>query len=448
MEKKVAIEIRHINKVYQTYNREFDRFREALSPFRKSYHADFTALKDVNLTVYRGECVGVIGTNGSGKSTLLKIITGVLHPTGGEVELEGRISSLLELGAGFNPNYTGIENIYLNGRIMGLTDGEIEKRLPEIEKFAAIGDFIRQPVRKYSSGMFARLAFAVAIHVDPDILIVDEALSVGDVFFQNKCYHKFDEFRRAGKTILFVSHDLGSILKYCDRCLLLNNGEQVAVGPSKEVVDTYRKIMVEHYQQSRQLAAADAPAMPAGERKEKAAPDELTWPEDRVWKDGVVRNPEAQEYGDMLAEITDYGIMNSRGDITGMILKGETFTVLVRFRFHAQIDHPIFAFTIRDRKGTEVCGTNTLYEDAGIETAQRGLTGVVRFTQRMTLQGGEYLLSLGLTGYLDGELHAYHRLYDICNLQVLSDVNKVGYFDMESKVAYDDVRVEENETHE
>ncbi|MBQ6515013.1 MAG: ABC transporter ATP-binding protein [Clostridia bacterium] len=444
MEKNVAIEINHISKVYQTYNREFDRFREALSPLRRSYHTDFTALKDVNLTVYKGECVGVIGTNGSGKSTLLKIVTGVLHPTGGEVKLEGRVSSLLELGAGFNPNYTGIENVYLNGRIMGFSDEEIKQRLVEIEKFAAIGDFIRQPVRKYSSGMFARLAFAVAIHVDPDILIVDEALSVGDVFFQNKCYHKFDEFRKAGKTILFVSHDLGSILKYCDRCLLLNRGEQVAAGPSKEVVDTYRKIMVEHYQQSRQLAEASAAtAVSAGERKEKADPKDLTWPTDRIWKNGIVRNPEAQEYGDMLAEIIDYGVMNERGDITGMILKGETYTVLVRFRFNAQIDHPIFAVTLRDKKGTEICGTNTLYEDAQIETAEKGLTGVVRFTQRMTLQGGEYMLSLGLTGYLDGELHAYHRLYDICTIQVLADVIKVGYFDMESKVAYDDVRVED-----
>ena len=442
MEKNVAIEINHVKKVYPTYNREFDRFREALSPLRRSYHTDFTALQDVNLTVYRGECVGVIGTNGSGKSTLLKIVTGVLHPTAGEVKLEGRVSSLLELGAGFNPNYTGIENIYLNGRIMGFTDAEIRNRLPDIEKFAAIGDFIRQPVRKYSSGMFARLAFSVAIHVDPDILIVDEALSVGDVFFQNKCYHKFDEFRKAGKTILFVSHDLGSILKYCDRCLLLNNGEQVAAGPSKEVVDTYRRIMVQHYQQSRQLAE-QASGAPVKARRNAPEAGGLAWPADQVWKNGLVRNPEAQEYGDMLAEITDYGVMNERGEITGMIMKGETCTVLVRFRFHAEIDHPIFAFTLRDRKGTEICGTNTLYEDATIETAEKGLTGVVRFTQRMTLQGGEYLLSLGLTGYLDGELHAYHRLYDICTLQVLADVIKVGYFDMESKVAYDDVRVED-----
>ena len=187
MENSVAIEVRHIAKTYNIYAREYDRFKEAVSLTRKSYHSTFNALQDVNLTVYKGECVGVIGTNGSGKSTLLKIITGVLNPSGGEVELNGRVSSLLELGAGFNVNYTGIENIYLNGRIMGFSEEEIKERVPLIESFADIGEFIYQPVRNYSSGMFARLAFAVAINVDPDILIVDEALSVGDLFFQNKC---------------------------------------------------------------------------------------------------------------------------------------------------------------------------------------------------------------------------------------------------------------------
>ena len=184
MSQQIAIEVSHVGKTYNTYRKEFDRFREAVSLTRKSYHSKFTALQDINLTVYKGECVGIIGTNGSGKSTLLKIITGVLRQTSGEVRLNGHVSSLLELGAGFNLNYTGIENIYLNGRIMGFTDEEMEKRIPLIQQFADIGDFINQPVKNYSSGMFARLAFAVAINVDPDILIVDEALSVGDLFFQ------------------------------------------------------------------------------------------------------------------------------------------------------------------------------------------------------------------------------------------------------------------------
>ena len=445
MDQQNAIEIRHVSKIYSTYNKEFDRFREALSPKRKSYHKDFTALKDVNLSVRKGECVGIIGTNGSGKSTLLKIITGVLHQTGGEVEIDGHISSLLELGAGFNPNYTGKENIYLNGRIMGLPDEEIEKRIPLIEEFADIGDFIYQPVKKYSSGMFARLAFAVAINVDPDILIVDEALSVGDIFFQTKCYHKFNEFRKAGKTILFVSHDLGSVIKYCDRCLLLNRGEQIAVGPCKDVVDQYRRIMVENYQEERNLSKTDLPMPDALKQANELAAEnetEVSFPTDCVWKEALVRNPGLQEYGDMQGEILDYGIMNEKGALTSMIMKGETFTVLYRFKINRPIDHPIFAFTIRDRKGTELCGTNTMYEDRAVEKAEPGLTGVVTFKQRMTLQAGQYMLALGLTGFVNGELHAYHRLYDVCEIQVLADRNTVGIFDLESKIGYADIHME------
>lgn len=443
MEKNAAIEIRHISKSFNTYAKEFDRFKEAISITRKCYHQDFVALKDVDLTVYKGECVGVIGTNGSGKSTLLKIITGVLHPSGGEVELDGHVSSLLELGAGFNMNYTGIENIYLNGRIMGFSEEEIEKRVPLIEQFADIGDFIHQPVRNYSSGMFARLAFAVAINVDPDILIVDEALSVGDLFFQTKCYHKFNEFRKAGKTILFVSHDLGSVIKYCDRCLLLNRGEQVAVGPCKEVVDMYRKIMVENYQEERHLSSTDtAAALAQIAEMAEDKNEQVSYPKNMIWKNALMRNPGAQEYGDLSGEIIDYGIMNEKGEITGMLVKGEPFTILYRFRINKPIDHPIFAFTIRDMKGTELCGTNTMYADKTIEKADAGLTGVVTFRQRMTLQGGQYMLALGLTGFINGELVAYHRLYDICEIGVMSDQNTVGVYDMESDVEYANVHME------
>lgn len=451
MEKDVAIDIRHVKKVYNTYDREFYRFLEAISIGRKNYHKNYVALQDVNLTVHKGECVGIIGTNGSGKSTLLKIITGVLSPTDGEMDIQGSISSLLELGAGFNRNYTGMENIYLNGLIMGLPKNEIEKKIPEIERFAGIGDFIHQPVRNYSSGMFARLAFAVAINVDPDILIVDEALSVGDVFFQTKCYHKFNEFRKQGKTILFVSHDLGSVIRYCDRCLLLNQGEQVAVGDSKEVVDMYRKIITARSQKKifTDPAAAEKPPEETtpDENTEEEASGEITkprWPKEKIWKTQMDLNPDCQDYGDHRGEILDFGFMNERGEITGTINKGENFTLLYRFRINSPMERPIFAFTIRDLKGTELCGTNTMYADQVIEEAEAGLTGVVRFTQRMTLQGGQYLLSLGLTGYNeDGELTTYHRLYDVCHLQVFSAINTVGYFDVDSRVEYDDVHVEE-----
>ena len=217
----LAIEIRHLVKIYKMYNKPTDRILEAFHLGNKERYKEFRALNDVSFEVKKGETVGIIGTNGAGKSTLLKIITGVLSSTLGEVTIKGKVSALLELGAGFNDEYTGIENIYLNGRMMGYTRKEMDERIGKIIEFADIGDFINHPVKTYSSGMFARLAFAVAINVEPDILIVDEALSVGDVFFQNKCFKKFDELRKRGVTILFVSHDIGSVRQMCSRVLWL-----------------------------------------------------------------------------------------------------------------------------------------------------------------------------------------------------------------------------------
>lgn len=437
MDNYPVIEINHIGKIYKTYAREFDRFREAISIRHKSFHNDFTALEDVNLQVNKGECVGIIGTNGSGKSTLLKIITGVLQPTRGNVSLHGRVSALLELGAGFNGNYTGIENIKLNGRIMGFSEEEIQKRIPLIQEFAEIGDFIYQPVKTYSSGMFARLAFAVAINVDPDILIVDEALSVGDIFFQSKCYHKFDEFRNAGKTILFVSHDLGSVVKYCNRCVLLNKGVQIAEGDCREVVDIYRKILVNQYEEDNHLAKQKI------ETKNEGTDSKVTIHQPdgtKLWKESVLQNPNYQEYGDKKAEYTDYGIINDRGEVTSILEKGKEFSIVLRFRMNEKINDPIFAVTIRDHKGTEICGTNTLLEGKRLPHPEKGMEGTVQFTQRMTLQGGQYFLSLGLTGYQGDELVVYHRLYDICHIQVLSDYNTIGFFDVESKVEFRDIR--------
>lgn len=226
MEQKKAIEISNITKVYKLYNKPSDRLKETFSIRKKILHRDFLALKNVSFDVYEGEILGIIGKNGSGKSTILKIITNVLTPTNGTAKINGKIAALLELGAGFNMEYTGIENIYLNGQMIGFSKEEMDEKLEDIVNFADIGEHIYQPVKTYSSGMFARLAFSVAISVDPDILIVDEALSVGDVFFQNKCYRKFEDFRRRGKTILFVTHDMGSVIKYCNRAILLNAGEK------------------------------------------------------------------------------------------------------------------------------------------------------------------------------------------------------------------------------
>lgn len=240
---KGSVEVNDLSKVYHLYNKSSDRLRETFSIKKKKYSKDHYALKNINLSIKHGESVGIVGTNGSGKSTLLKLITGVVTPTTGEIKTEGKIAALLELGAGFNPEYTGIENIYLNGTMMGYTEGEMEKRVPAIVDFADIGEFIYQPVKSYSSGMFARLAFAVSINVEPDILIVDEALSVGDTRFQVKCIDKMRELQESGTTILFVTHAIEQIKRFCTRAIWIKNGEVVEDGEASQVVDFYDNFM-------------------------------------------------------------------------------------------------------------------------------------------------------------------------------------------------------------
>lgn len=426
-----VVKVEHINKTYNTYKKESDRFKEAISFRHKVLHSQFTALEDVSFALEKGECLGIIGTNGSGKSTLLKIITGVLQPTRGTVQVDGKVSALLELGAGFNGDYTGVENIMLNGKIMGYSEEEMKQRIPMIAEFAEIGDFINQPVKIYSSGMFARLAFAVAINVDPDVLIIDEALSVGDIFFQTKCYRKFDEFMQKGKTILFVSHDLSSVIKYCSRCLLLHKGRQIAVGDCKEVVDVYRKILVDQYDENNGLPFVSlATNHEIGDKQPSEDEQQV------VWKNAVLQNPNYVEYGDMDVCIEDFGIINHDGEVSSVLMKDSEFTVAVRFRFNKRVDNPIFAFTIKDPKGTELCGTNTMLEGKTLEHTQAGLTGVVRFRQKMRLQGGQYFLSLGCTSYRNDELVVHHRLYDICHIQVISNYNTIGVFDVASEISY------------
>lgn len=240
---KGSVEVNDLSKVYHLYNKSSDRLRETFSIKKKKYSKDHYALRDINLSIKHGESVGIVGTNGSGKSTLLKLITGVVTPTTGEIKTEGKIAALLELGAGFNPEYTGIENIYLNGTMMGYTEEEMEKRVPAIVDFADIGEFIYQPVKSYSSGMFARLAFAVSINVEPDILIVDEALSVGDTRFQVKCIDKMRELQESGTTILFVTHAIEQIKRFCTRAIWIKNGEVVEDGEASQVVDLYDNFM-------------------------------------------------------------------------------------------------------------------------------------------------------------------------------------------------------------
>jgi teichoic acid transport system ATP-binding protein len=417
---KKAIEVDSITKIYKLYDSPSDRLKEALGLTRTKRYKEHYALHDVSFDVARGETVGIIGTNGSGKSTILKIITGVLNPTQGEVRVNGRISALLELGAGFNMEYTGIENVYLNGTMIGFSREEIDAKLQDILDFADIGDFVYQPVKTYSSGMFVRLAFAVAINIEPEILIVDEALSVGDAFFQAKCYQKFEEFKKQGKTILFVSHDLGSVRKYCDRVILLNKGTKRAEGSPAEMVDLYKKVMV---------GLEDGDTKAGDTAKNHETPESGT-----SWKSRLNVNPQVNEYGNGKAEIIDFGVFDENELVTDTLIKGSVFKIRTKIVFREKIQNPIFTYTFKTLKGTDITGTNTMFEKVSTGTAEPGDVYLARFEQEMNLQGGEYLLSVSCTGFEEGEFVVYHRLYDVLSVTVVSDKNTVGFYDMNSRV--------------
>ncbi|MCR4907655.1 MAG: ABC transporter ATP-binding protein [Lachnospiraceae bacterium] len=418
-----VIRVSHLDKMYKLYEHKRDRLFEAMGFSKKRLYKEHYALKDVSLSVERGETVGIIGTNGSGKSTLLKIITGVLSSTAGEVEINGRISALLELGAGFNMEFTGIENIYLNGTMIGFSKEEIDERMEAILSFADIGEFVHQKVKTYSSGMFVRLAFALAINIEPEILIVDEALSVGDVFFQNKCYHKFEEFKDQGKTIIFVSHDLSSINKYCDRVMLLDHGRKLGEGSAKTMIDMYKKVLVHELDKAHGLEEDTADESTSGTDKGG-----------RFWKNRMTLNPSADLYGNGKAEFVDFCCIDNSGEITNTIIKGDSFTVKVKVAFYEKVTEPIVALSFKNRLGVEITGTNTMVEKLNTGTPEAGDILTVEFTQQMNLQGGEYLISLGCTGFEAGEFTVYHRMYDIFNIAVISSSDKVGYYDMNSEV--------------
>ena len=352
------------------YRRPSDRLRE-LVPGSAPVHHDFWALRDISFSVEKGETLGLVGPNGCGKSTLLQIVSGILQPTSGRVVTRGRIAALLELGAGFNPEFSGRENVFLNGEIMGLSRAEIEKAMPAIERFAEIGEFMERPVKEYSSGMYVRLAFSTAIHVDPEILIVDEALAVGDAVFANRCVRKFQELRERKITVLFVSHDLGLVKQLSDRAILLLNGRMEAEGAPKDVINRYIGLVLEKQ---------EAP----GRR------------EDRL--------KSSYRHGDGTSEILGVEILNSRGEPAASVASGEEVTVRVRCQFHRSQNDPMVGILIRTRIGMDVYGTNTRIEQTELGAMEPGDELEVDFRIACWLTPQQYTLTVA-TQSPDGSSH-------------------------------------------
>ena len=338
MNKDIAIKVENLSKVYKLYNAPIDRMKEALHPRKKSYHKEFYALNDVSFEIKKGECVGIVGKNGSGKSTILKIITGVLTPTSGQVTVNGRIAALLELGSGFNPEYTGMENIYFQGNLMGMSREEVDLKLDDILKFADIGDFIHQPFKSYSSGMSARLAFAVAIHVDPDILIVDEALSVGDFQFQQKCLRRINEFVESGKTILFVSHDTTSLKIFCDSGVLLQKGNMLMHGDISEVCDYYFGMDVGNIESKSDSNVIGSSGQDINDMQQVSS---------------------AKLYGDGKALITHIGLYDKHSNLINQAKQGSEITLKVKFVAKQDLYSALIGIMLKDEKGVGIFGVNS-----------------------------------------------------------------------------------------
>ena len=393
--------VQNVSKLYHLYRRPSDRILELMPFIGHKRHEEFWALKDVSFSVERGEILGVVGPNGSGKSTLLQIISGILSPTRGRVLAGGRVAALLELGAGFNPDFTGRENVRLNVEIMGLSRAEIDRVFPKIEEFAEIGPFLDRPVREYSSGMYVRLAFSTAIHVEPEILIVDEALAVGDAIFANRCMQKFEELRSRKMTILFVSHDLGLVKRLSDRAVLMLNGKVAVEGSPKDVVNRYVGLVHER------RPAADGVDGRLGS--------------------GTFR------HGDGASRIAGVTLVNSSGERTGGVRAGECVSILIRGRFHERVQEPVVGLLIRNRLGIDVYGTNTRIEQQDLGTFEAGDEIEVKFTFECLLARGEYTLTVA-TQHADGASQDW--VDDVLDFTVVDAKDIAGVVNLRASISW------------
>jgi lipopolysaccharide transport system ATP-binding protein len=420
------VRVHNVSKCYQGYAKPSHRLWQSILGTRKKLYQEFWALQDVSLDLKRGETVGIVGKNGSGKSTLLQIIAGTLQSTSGEVESEGRISALLELGAGFNPEFTGMENARLNASILGLTREQFLERLPDIVEFSGLGDFMLRPVKTYSSGMYVRLAFSVAIHMNPDILIIDEALAVGDIRFQRKCFRRLEELKNSGVAILFVTHSADSIVNYCDRAVLLDDGRVLSIGEPKDVVHDYLELMfssdTEPVLSERGMAHADKtgtilnldPAVDACTSRPTYNASEHRW-------------------GDRRAEIIDYRLTAGDEEIRHSCDRGARITLRVAVHFNVDVDRIIYGLTVKSADGMVIYGTNSRLKDVVDSSQQAGDLVQLEFALKVNLLGGDYFISIGVAqDDEDKDNVAIDRRYDMIHLRVEDNNDAFGFASLDA----------------
>ena len=444
---RAAIRLHGVAKTFSIYERPHHRLLAALFGTRwRTWHRDFHALSRIDLEIRRGETLGIIGRNGSGKSTLLQIICGILTPSEGTVEANGRIAALLELGAGFNPEFTGRENVYLNGAVLGLTREEVEARFDAIVAFADVGPFMDQPVKTFSSGMFIRLAFAVAIHVDPEILVIDEALAVGDEAFQRKCYARIQRIRENGATVLFVSHSAGTVAELCDRVVLLDAGELIALGAPKPVISRYHRLlyapaseapairaqMLAEFARAGEDHASASPAahLPASPASEESGGDGFF---DPTLVPGTLR------YAAQGAHIEDAAIRTDDGRVVNVLRAGRHYVYSYRARFDRTVSLVRFGMMIRTVSGLELGGAASAVHGQGLDLVDAGSEVSVRFRFRCQLAAGTYFLNAGVLGRLAEEELFLGRLVDAAMFRVMPDAERLatGLVDFEVEPTVD-----------
>jgi len=429
MNSDVAISVKDVSKKYRLFPSPKERLKEALHPFRRQYHQEFWALKNVSFDVPKGQTLGILGQNGSGKSTLLQIIASVLQPTSGNVMVNGRVSALLELGAGFNPEFTGRDNVILNGAIQGIPRDKMEKRMPEIEAFADIGKFFDQPVKVYSSGMFVRVAFASAINVDPDILIIDEALSVGDAKFQNKCFQKFHEFQANGKTIVFVTHAMETVTRLCDYAVLLEHGRIVKMGKPNDVANIYFDLL---FGDGEKPKLVDMPFENISEETSasviasKSVKGELEmFFEDIPEIDRCVNrksyNKNEVRTGDKRAEIMDYVCVCGNDFDPVEIKSGDTLEIYMKTIFHQPLQFPVYGFAIKTIDGIKVCGTNTYVDRIDMPPVSAGEVVIFRYGIKMNLARGDFFITLAVSDGVNEQYDMTDHRTDLIYIHIQND---------------------------
>ncbi|HEY0661749.1 MAG TPA: ABC transporter ATP-binding protein [Lysobacter sp.] len=437
MSSEISINVENVSKCYNVYSSPADRLKQAFYPkaasvvgmigargmsnglrARQAYR-EFWALRDVSFDIHRGETVGIVGRNGSGKSTLLQMIAGTLNPTAGVISVTGRLAALLELGSGFNPDFTGIENVRLNAAVLGLTPSEIDQKMDAILAFADIGDFVDRPVKTYSSGMMVRLAFAVQAQVDPDILIVDEALAVGDARFQAKCFARLETLKRAGTSILFVSHSTEQIVSHCDRAILLHDGAVHQRGLPKDVVHTYLDLL---FGKGRQATKEPAGAGPKQLQVELGMEDTALTQGD-AFQTRPNYNPYEFRWGDGAAAISDFRLVSPTSSSPSRIEAGTPLVLELGVCFHRKVHRPIFGITIKSKDGITVFGTNTELKAATTAGAlgEAGSQGHVRFAFDCRLGPGDYFISVGIASRDGDEVVPHDRRYDSIHLNVVGE---------------------------